>query len=241
MSSTTSQHQPTAAPRGGDQPLAPSAFNGETRLRELEHLAETARRVRDQAMAELARQGSAHHIARDRIAAAERMLQKTGKEMAELRARLAATPPPTPASQPAASVQDFELAVLLGHSKTRFNRDGQATRSFQLEQDKSTSRGTPAPTRTDTRTAAAASARPAAGRRGAAPTARGHGLALGLLATLGVGLVAFGAYMLGGADAAPQAIHQTIGKIKNLIPGLASEHDSGDAAAPAQAATATAQ
>lgn len=228
MPSTILQHRSSPAPRGNSQPLAPSAFSGETRLRELEHLAETARRVRDQAAAELARQGSAHHIARDRIAAAERMLQKAEKEIAELRAELETAP--SPASEPATSVQDFELAVLLGHSRARLNRAGQASSSFQLEQDKSASPRVRTAARTDSRTV-----RPATARHGAAPATRGHGLALGLLAALGVGLVIFGVYVLNGADAAPQAVRQTIG---TLIPGLAGEHGTDKAADPAQAATA---
>ncbi|MDV3237781.1 MAG: hypothetical protein LOY58_02885 [Gammaproteobacteria bacterium] len=230
MPSTTLQHRSSPAPRGNSQPLAPSAFSGETRLRELEHLAETARRVRDQAAAELARQGSAHHIARDRIAAAERMLRKAEKEIAELRAELEAAPSPAPSPEPATSVQDFELAVLLGHSKARLNRAGQASSSFQLEQDKPASPRVRTAARTDSRTV-----RPATARRGAAPATRGHGLALGLLATLGVGLVIFGVYVLNGADAAPQAVRQTIG---TLIPGLAGEHGTDKAAEPVQAATA---
>jgi len=232
MPPTTLQHRAPPA-SGGGQRLAPSAFSGETRLRELEHLAETARRVRDQAAAELARQGSAHHIARDRIAAAERMLQKAEKEIAELKAELETAPPPAPASEPAASVQDFELAVLLGHSKARFGGAGQATSTLQLEQGKPASPRVRAAARTDNR----APAGPTTARRGAAPATRSHSLVLGLLAILGVALISFGTYMLSSTDATSQVARQSMA---TLISGLAGGHSADNATRPVPA-TATAQ
>lgn len=179
--------KPKQTQNGGERPLAQSVFNGESRLRELEHLAETARKVRDQAAAELTRSGSTHHIARDRIAAAERMLRKTQQEIAELRAQMG------PASKPAAAVptttpQDFELAVLLGHSKARFNRGDAAQSSLQLQSNASrpaipaASRASPGAKRT-TRT----SARNAGG-------SLGRTLVFYVLIAFGVGIGAIGTY-----------------------------------------------
>lgn len=205
MPSTSVQHHPFPAPRSDDQPLAPSASSGAARLRELEHLAETARRVRAQAAAELARPGSTHHIARDRIAAAERMLHKAKKEIAELRAALGTAHPSLPQPpmpRPASAAQDFELAVLLGHhGTTRRSQGGQNASGLQLE------RGKPAPRRpqtaagTTTKTTGTVPSRAAASRHAAAPVSRGHRLALGLLVVFGVGLAGFGLHMLSGAGA----------------------------------------
>ncbi|MBI5040789.1 MAG: hypothetical protein HZB57_06225 [Gammaproteobacteria bacterium] len=105
-------------------------------MRELEHLADTARKVRDQAAAELTRgSGAAHHIARERIAAAERMLRKAQQEMAELRAQLAQPVTGIDAAETTITSQDFELAVLLGHNKGRFNQVGGAHAPLELQQD----------------------------------------------------------------------------------------------------------
>lgn len=123
---------PTVAEAGNEsRPLAGSALSGEARLRELQHLADTARKVRDQAAAELTRNGSTHHIARDRIAAAERMLRKAQHEITELRARLGPALR-TPAAPPTKR-NDFELAVLLGHSTARFARGDAAQPALQLQ------------------------------------------------------------------------------------------------------------
>lgn len=222
MPPTTLPHHSTPAPHGDSRRLATSAFSGETRLRELEHLAETARRVRDQATAELARQGSAHHIARDRIAAAERMLQKAEKEIAELQAKLATAPQPAAKPDAATSSQDFELAVMLGHSKARFNRGAQAAGGFQLEQDKCGPTHRPAAARPNAGAGKAAPAR-LANARSAPPAGHSRRLVFVVSAMLAVGLVALVTYLLLGAGSAPQAINQTIEKIRHAPPGLTGQ------------------
>jgi hypothetical protein len=116
--------------------LAQSVFKGEARLRELEHLADTARKVRDQAAAELTRgSGATHHIARDRIGAAERMLRKSQLEIAELRAQLAIPGDMSAATTSAIAPQDLELAIMLGHNKGRFNQVGGEHAPLELQQD----------------------------------------------------------------------------------------------------------
>lgn len=168
----------------GERPLAESAFSGEARLRELEHLADTARKVRDQAAAELTRSsGATHHVARERIAAAERMLRKIQRETAELYARMpvAGTAPFHTTIAP----RDFELAVLLGHNKGRFNQVGETHAPLELQQE--------------------------AGRQGLATAharrAQTHGTSktghdgkrawtFGLLLIAGLGLGAFGTYAI---------------------------------------------
>lgn len=174
----------------GDGPLAQSVFSGEARLRELEHLAETARKVRDQAAAELTRHSSTHHIARDRIAAAERMLRKTQQEIAELRAQLG--PTLRPAAPPAqVAPQDFELAVLLGHSKARFNRGDTAQTDLQLQQYA----GAPAAKNPTTRAKTKVAPKRAPARAPQATTGSwGRTLALSLLIAFSVGLGAIGTY-----------------------------------------------
>lgn len=130
-----------------ERPLAQSALSGQARLLELEHLAETARKVRDQAAAELTRNtGSTHHIARDRMAAAERMLRKTQQEIAVLRHPQGAS---ATAATPAAQRKDFELAVLLGHSKARFNLDNPSPLSLQEQQFTRRNRDDSRPTQRD--------------------------------------------------------------------------------------------
>lgn len=205
---------------GGDRPLAESVFSGESRLRELEHLAETARKVRDQAAAELTRSGSTHHIARDRIAAAERMLRKTQQEMAELRAQLGPSGRPAPPPAQTDAPQDFELAVLLGHSKARFNRDGASQASLQLQQEhapragKTTApRGKSAPRRASTR-----ATQHSAG-------SIGRNLVFSILVTFGVGLGAVGTYAVAKTDSLTEATQlvreqgqQLMTRLRALIP-----------------------
>lgn len=212
------QNQP-----GGNGPLAQSVFSGEARLRELEHLAETARKVRDQAAAELTRNGSTHHIARDRIAAAERMLRKTQQEIAELQKQLGPTArgviPPAQTGTP----QDFELAVLLGHSKARFNREDAAHSSLQLQQDSGPRAGKTATPRTKPvpkRTSASASQR--------STDSAGRTLIFSILVTFGVGLGAVGTYAIaktGSIAEATQLVReqgqQLIERLWALVPASA--------------------
>ena len=138
MSASIYDHKPLpSTPVQGDAgPLAQSVFKGEARLRELEHLADTARKVRDQAAAELTRgSGATHHIARDRIGAAERMLRKSQQEITELRAQLAI--PGNTGATLASTIapQDLELAIMLGHTKCRFNQVGGEHAPLELQQD----------------------------------------------------------------------------------------------------------
>lgn len=184
---------PTAPKAGSEsRPLAGSALSGEARLRELQHLADTARKVRDQAAAELTRNGSTHHIARDRIAAAERMLRKAQQEITELRAELG--PALRPPAAPPTKRNDFELAVLLGHSTARFAQ-GDATQPALQLQD-TASRG------------------PQAVRAGYKPAARAKTpetsswrlLVFGLMVGLGIAAGAIGAYIALADDAASAAV-----------------------------------
>lgn len=193
MRANIHQQVQTPAPRdtAGERPLAQSALSGEARLHELEHLAETARKVRDQAAAELTRNtGSTHHIARDRMAAAERMLRKAQQEIAELRSSPQGAP--DAAATPAAQRKDFELAVLLGHSKARFNLDNPSQLTLQEQQFTRRSRD-------DSRTA----------KRVARSTSPWRSLMFGLLLISGIGVGALGTYgflSTGTLDGATQAV-----------------------------------
>ena len=141
MSASIYDHkpQPSTPVQSDNRPLAQSVFKGQARLRELEHLADTARKVRDQAAAELTRgSGATHHIARDRIGAAERMLRKSQKEITELRAQLAIPGNPVNTGAAMASTiapQDIELAIMLGHNKGRFNQVGGEHAPLELQQE----------------------------------------------------------------------------------------------------------
>ena len=199
----------------GNRPLAGSVFSGEARLRELEHLAETARKVRDQAAAELTRSGSTHHIARDRIAAAERMLRKTQQEIAELRAQLG--PAAQPAAVPSPQQNDFELAMLLGHSKARFNQADPSRPSLELQQDSST-RGVKG---TGSRNKAARS-KGATGSHGSS----WRTLVFGLLLGVGIGGGAIGSYAAVTSSSIGEVVQegatQIVTKLRNLWPELSS-------------------
>lgn len=212
--------KPKQVQPGGERPLAESVFSGEARLRELEHLAETARKVRDQAAAELTRSGSTHHIARDRIAAAERMLRKTQQEITELRARLGpVTRPAAPAPQ--ANPRDFELAVLLGHSKARFNRGEATQNSLQIQQDNG---GRPAAShgRTGVKRPAGSTARRSAGSPNAS---LGRTLVFSILVAFGVSVGAIGTYAVvntGSLAEATQLVReqgqQLLTRLRSLMP-----------------------
>lgn len=217
----------------GDGPLAQSAFSGEARLRELEHLAETARKVRDQAAAELTRHSSTHHIARDRIAAAERMLRKTQQEIAELRAQLG--PTLRPAAPPAqVAPQDFELAVLLGHSKARFNRGDTAQTDLQLQQYA----GAPAAKNPTPRAKTKVAPKRAPARAPQATTGSwGRTLALSLLIAFSVGLGAIGTYAVaktGSLTEASQFVReqgqQLFVRLRALLPSAGLDQPGSDVA-----------
>lgn len=212
------QSKPTLQPQSGgaERPLATSAFNGQARLRELEHLAETARKVRDQAASELTRGGSTHHIARDRISAAERMLAKTQKEIAELRAQLGPSVNPTSVQSP--KPKDFELAMMLGHSKASFNRDEAGQIAYEIQQD--------GPTR---------NAQKPAGKNAPRKTQHNHtnkasrspwrSLSFAVLLSIGTGLGAAGTYLLSTTASLSEASQvlrtetlQLVNRVRALIP-----------------------
>lgn len=207
MHSNIHQIQPPA-PRdtASERPLAQSALSGEARLRELEHLAETARKVRDQAASELTRNsGATHHIARDRMAAAERMLRKAQQEIAELRGRQNVA---DAATTPAAQRKDFELAVMLGHSKARFNLDNPSQLTLQEQEFSHRNRD-------DGRTQ---------GKRAARGTSSWRSLMFGLLAITGIGigtLAAYGFLSTGTVDGATQAVRdgtsQMVDRLRSLL------------------------
>lgn len=190
-----------------DRPLAPSALSGEARLRELEHLAETARKVRDQAAAELTRNsGSTHHVARERMAAAERMLRKTHHEIAQLREQLVTAPASVGTS--ATKAKDFELAVMLGHSRARFNLDGAPQYSLQEQ---------PAVRRIH-------DAKPVASKRSGRSSSLWRTLSFGLLIAAGIGVAvpAFNGYLdTGTLDGAAQAVRsgttQVVNRLRDLL------------------------
>lgn len=207
---TPTSHDPTT-----ERPLAQSALSGQARLIELEHLAETARKVRDQAASELTRNnGATHHVARERMAAAERMLRKTQQEIAELRSRQNM---PGAAAAPADQRKDFELAVLLGHSKARFNLDAPPQLTLQEQQFSRRERD-------ETRAQSWRSARNTSGWRS---------LALATLVSIGIGLGALavsGFLSTGTVDGAAQAVRdgttQFIDRVRGLLAISAADHDS---------------
>lgn len=183
------QSKPPLQPQSGgaERPLATSAFKGQARLRELEHLAETARKVRDQAASELTRGGSIHHIARDRISAAERMLAKTHKEIAELRAQLGPSASPSVAQSP--KPKDFELAMMLGHSKASFNRDEAGQTAYEIQPD--------GPARNAHKTArSGAPHKTLHNRTNKAPRSPWRSLSFAVLLSIGAGLGAAGTYFM---------------------------------------------
>lgn len=207
MHATDYQHiqTPTARNTSGEAPLAQSALSGVARLRELEHLAETARKVRDQAAGELTRNhGTTHHIARDRMAAAERMLRKTQQEIAELREQLgnsitAAAP------QSGAQPKDFELAVMLGHSRARFNLETSPQLTLQEQHFSLRSRD-----------------EGRAPKRAAQTTSTLRTFTFGLLAVAGIGIGALAAYgfiSTGTIDGAVQAVRDGTTRIVAQLHG----------------------
>lgn len=141
MNASKNEYPHAPQPHGDASPLAQSSFSGLARLRELEHLADTARKIRDQAAAELTRgSGAAHHIARERISIAERMLRKTRLEITELRTQLSESGVSGNTTTPVTSARDNELAILLGYSKGRFNQVGGEHAPLELQQQHCTNR-----------------------------------------------------------------------------------------------------
>lgn len=160
------------------RPLADTGSSGIERLRELEKLLSTARRVRKLAEAEIS-QGKNLEQARHRFDAANRMQRKVERELLRLRSELASQHPevnqvwtpgdpvgrkPSAARRPAGAEAenpsrpqpapgDFELSVMLGKNRARWNQPG--TTAFDLQQEQSSA----SPPRTASRPAAAA-ARP---------------------------------------------------------------------------------
>lgn len=94
--------------------LAETPFTGEARLHELEQLAKTARRVREDAERELADSRTSRAIAEQRISTCERTIRKAEEEMAEIRADLYHRQHLDREASDFQSAEDFELAVLLG-------------------------------------------------------------------------------------------------------------------------------
>lgn len=208
---------PTSQDPTVERPLAQSALSGEARLIELEHLAETARKVRDQAASELTRNnGSSHHVARERMAAAERMLRKAQQEIAELRSRQ--NDPDTVA--PADQRKDFELAVMLGHSKARLNLETPPQLTLQEQQFSRRDRE-------DRRTPPKRSARSASGWRSLAFTVL-------VVAGIGISAVAISGFLSTGTiDGAAQAVRDSTGHMVDRLRGLlaVSAADNVDLAA----------
>ncbi len=234
MCASIYEHKPRQSPQtqGGERPLATSVFSGEARLRELEHLADTARKVRDQAPAELTRgSGAAHHIARERIAAAERMLRKAQQEMVELRAQLAQPVTGTGAPETTITSQDFELAVLLGHNKGRFNQVGGAHAPLELEQDIAHGRQVVG-------TSKAGARHPQTNATSKSSMAGKRTWTFSLLLVVGLGLGAFGTYAMLNHSVMTDATQlvrdgtvQLIIRLRTLLPTTdASGHTTAKAA-----------
>lgn len=99
--------------------LAETPFSGKARLRELEQLAKTARRVREDAERELADSRTSRAIAEQRIATCERTIRRAEEEMAEIRADLYQGEHLDGDESDFKSSEDFELAVLLGKTARR--------------------------------------------------------------------------------------------------------------------------
>lgn len=202
-------HQPMHTPSSQDptaeRPLAQSALSGHARLIELEHLAETARKVRDQAASELTRNnGTTHHVAREHMAAAERMLRKAQQEIAELRSCQNMPDAAVTTTDPR---KDFELAVLLGHSKARFNLETPPQLSLQEQQISRRDRE-------DQHTHSRRTARSPSGWRS---------LALATLVIAGIGIAALavsGFIATGTVDGAAQAVRDGTTQFIDQVRGL---------------------
>lgn len=203
---------PTSQDPAAERPLAKSALSGAARLIELEHLAETARKVRDQAASELTRNnGSTHHVAHERMAAAERMLRKAQQEIAELRSceNLSGA-----ATTPAEQRKDFELAVLLGHSKARFHLDTPSQLTLQEQQFSRRNRE-------DRRTSSKHNADSASGWRMLA-------FAVLIVAGIGIGAMAVSGFLnTGTLDGAAQAVREgtshMVDRLRGLLPISAAD------------------
>lgn len=133
--------------------LAETPFSGKARLRELEQLAKTARRVRDDAEMELADSRTSRAIAEQRISTCERTIRKAEEEMAELRAELYHSENLDSDGNDYKSAEDFELAVLLGKAARDEEPTEKDIAALELnplpkpEQRRRPQRGKPAPFR----------------------------------------------------------------------------------------------
>jgi len=205
--------------------IAPSAATGADRVRELEHLLETARKVRDQADAELASTSAMNEAARKRIEAARRMEQKVEAELRRMRLETArregrkvwAPGDPLPTEAPARDT-DFEVALLTGSPRPRLRRDPSES-DLRIAEDEprptppraAAPQGQPGKrTRHDRRRPAAAAP---ARRRGSAL----RSLAIAVIVTLGVGLGAAATVVL----LQPQLLDRVLASVplNGLLPG----------------------
>ena len=112
--------------------LAETPFSGNARLRELQQLANTARRVREDAERELADSRTSRAIAEQRISTCERTIRKAEEEMAEIRADLYHREHLGDDASDFKSSEDFELAVLLGKTARHEERSEQNTAALEL-------------------------------------------------------------------------------------------------------------
>ena len=216
--------------------IAPSAATGADRVRELEHLLETARKVRDQADAELASTSAMNEAARKRIEAARRMEQKVEAELRRMRLETArregrkvwAPGDPLPSETPAAR-SDFEVTLLTGTPRVRLRRDPSES-DLRLAEDE--------PRRAPPRRAARTRAQARPGSRQPRPAARAprgggalRSLAIGIIVTLGVGLGAAVTLVL----LQPQLLDRVLAGVplNSLAPAEPATLPAGPAAAPA--------
>lgn len=254
----------TSAPQSDQdtRPLAETGTSGIDRLRELEKLLDTARKVRKLADSEIA-QGKNLERAQQRFDAANRMQRKVERELLKLRSELANEHPevnqvwspgdpvgrkstsrkPKVNAEPPSAPQpgDFELSVMLGKDKARWNQPG--TTQFDLDgvqsenlpsaARKPTPKAKPAPSRAASRPTASPKPGTTSGRRKTASSRReGRGKAwlLGILIAAGVatgaGLTIVFSDQSGGASSVPGYWD----KARTWLEGFS---DSSDPAAPA--------
>lgn len=221
---------PASTPDDANRPLADTGSGGLARLRELEQLLATACQVRRLAETEL-REGRNLEQAEQRRDAAARMQRKVERELLRLRSELAGEHPevnqvwtpgdpvgrkprPAPAAEtdaaadatPAAAAPgDFELAVMLGTRRSRWQA---STSDFSIENDspgRSPARAADTAQRqTSARPAQSAPRRRAGGRESQSRSgSRGRLLTLVLISALaGAGL----SYLLSQSQVNPGAV-----------------------------------
>ncbi|WP_297528455.1 hypothetical protein [Thiohalobacter sp.] len=206
--------------------IAPSAATGADRVRELEHLLETARKVRDQADAELTSTRFMNEAARKRIEAARRMEQKVEAELRRLRLETArregrnvwAPGDPLPTETPASDT-DFEVALLTGSPRPRLRRDPSES-DLRLAED--APRPAPPPQAAAPQGRSRSSTRHDRQRPAAAAPARRRGstlrsLAIAVIVALGIGVGAAATLVL----LQPQLVDRALAGIplNHLLPG----------------------